>query len=219
MPTSSVAVTNSNIATSTNNITNINQNTVTVSNITLLSKVLYPYIVDVEVKTLQKFLNNNGYTIAKTGAGSKGNETTRMGPGTVAALKKFQNDNKIYPANGYNGIETRNKINSILSDEAKPASTTVPTVPVPLATTTSIVKLTKLLSLGKIDLEVKTLQKFLNNNGYTIAKTGAGSKGNETTRMGPGTVAALKKFQRDNSILANGYVGISTRTKINSLLK
>ena len=113
VPTSSVAVTNSNIATSTNNITNINQNTVTVSNITLLSKVLYPYIVDVEVKTLQKFLNNNGYTIAKTGAGSKGNETTRMGPGTVAALKKFQRDNSIL-ANGYVGISTRTKINSLL---------------------------------------------------------------------------------------------------------
>lgn len=79
-----------------------------------LTKVLSPRSVDAEVKILQKFLNANGYVIAKAGPGSKGKESLYMGQATVNALKKFQKDNGIYPANGYTGIATRNKINSKL---------------------------------------------------------------------------------------------------------
>ncbi len=59
---------------------------------------------------------------------------------------------------------------------------------------------TKNLKLFVIDEEVKKLQEYLNNNGYTISAVGPGSKGNETTKFGSLTKKALARFQTDNSI-------------------
>lgn len=51
-------------------------------------KILYSKFKD--IKTLQKFLNVNGFVIAKSGPGSLGKETTIFGPLTRKALLKFQ---------------------------------------------------------------------------------------------------------------------------------
>ena len=73
------------------------------------------------------------------------------------------------------------------------------------------------LTVGSLGSEVKTLQQFLNAHGYTIATTGAGSVGNETTKFGPATKAALIKFQKANNITpASGYFGAKTRAVLNS---
>ena len=67
--------------------------------------------------------------------------------------------------------------------------------------------------------DVLQLQKFLNNNGFAIAKTGVGSKGKETTYFGPATKAALVRFQKANKVPCTGFFGKMTRnvmkTKIN----
>jgi len=78
---------------------------------------------------------------------------------------------------------------------------------------------TKDLYLGVKDPEVKELQKFLNNNGFSVAQSGAGSKGNETDYFWHLTKDALIKFQKANNIVpAEGYFGRLTRAKINQLL-
>lgn len=64
-----------------------------------------------DVLELQKYLNNNGFVISKSGFGSKGNETNYFGPATRSALIKFQKANNIKPALGYFGLYTRNFIN------------------------------------------------------------------------------------------------------------
>lgn len=64
-------------------------------------------IVGDDVKALQVFLNTHGYIVAKSGAGSLGNETTRFGSATKAALVKFQKAKGIMPAAGYFGPKTR----------------------------------------------------------------------------------------------------------------
>jgi hypothetical protein len=69
-------------------------------------------MTNVDVKALQKFLNANGFIIAKTGAGSPGKETTLFGSATRSALIKFQKANKITPAVGYFGAVTRRLVNS-----------------------------------------------------------------------------------------------------------
>jgi hypothetical protein len=51
------------------------------------------------------------------------------------------------------------------------------------------------LQLGMTSSNVKQLQIFLNSQGFTVAKTGAGSSGHETTYFGPATKAALMRFQ------------------------
>lgn len=67
-----------------------------------------------DVKRLQVFLNANNCTIAYSGNGSPGNETTYFGEKTRLALVKFQELNGIQPAKGFFGPITRNKVNQIL---------------------------------------------------------------------------------------------------------
>jgi peptidoglycan hydrolase-like protein with peptidoglycan-binding domain len=77
---------------------------------------------------------------------------------------------------------------------------------------------TKDLSIGSKGTDVYNLQKFLNNHGFIIAKTGAGSKGNETTKFGSNTKAALMKFQKAHGIVpATGNFGPATRLYISKM--
>jgi peptidoglycan hydrolase-like protein with peptidoglycan-binding domain len=65
-----------------------------------------------DVKKLQQYLNAQGFIIARSGLGSKGNETTLFGPATQRALIAFQRANNIRPASGFLGPITRNFINT-----------------------------------------------------------------------------------------------------------
>ncbi len=82
------------------------------------------------------------------------------------------------------------------------------------------------VKMGSITEDVRELQKFLNKNGFIIAKTGPGSPGKETNVFSTGTQAALIKFQEKykNQILTpsglkkgNGILGPNTRRVINSM--
>ena len=70
---------------------------------------------------------------------------------------------------------------------------------------------------GSCGPAVKDLQRFLNRNGFTLATTGAGSAGQETSFFGPRTLAALKQFQSAYNIPATGVVDAQTRNLINSI--
>ena len=85
---------------------------------------------------------------------------------------------------------------------------------------------TKNLRLGNTDISVKALQQYLNASGFTVAKQGPGSPGNETNKFGALTKAALIKFQEAHAkeILAplgltrgTGIFGPATRSYLNSL--
>lgn len=83
--------------------------------------------------------------------------------------------------------------------------------------------LTAALSLGSVNTQVKILQQILNSDTDTqVAASGAGSPGQETTRFGPATLAAVKKFQQKYGIAGPGSagygrVGPATRAKLNSI--
>lgn len=73
------------------------------------------------------------------------------------------------------------------------------------------------LTIGSLGSEVKALQQFLNSHGYPVAASGAGSPGNETTRFGALTKAALIKYQKAKGITpAVGYFGPITRAAMNA---
>lgn len=72
------------------------------------------------------------------------------------------------------------------------------------------------LKLGMINNDVKELQKYLNANGFVVAKSGYGAKGKETITFGTKTKFALIKFQKTKKIIpANGSFESSTRKFIN----
>jgi stage II sporulation protein D len=87
------------------------------------------------------------------------------------------------------------------------------------AQTTSATTFTRNLTIGSVGEDVLALQKFLNNNGYTLATSGPGSPGNETTYFGILTRDALAKFQMANSIApAAGFFGPATRARVTAIM-
>ncbi len=74
------------------------------------------------------------------------------------------------------------------------------------------------LTLGSTSADVQTLQEFLNMKGFTVAASGAGSPGKETTYFGSRTKAALAKYQASVGVKpASGYFGPITRAYLKSI--
>lgn len=91
-------------------------------------------------------------------------------------------------------------------------SATAPVTPAPVM---AKVVFTKDLELGDTDADVRALQIFLNTNGFVVAKSGAGSPGNESTYFGVRTKTALAAFQKTKGIIpAAGYFGPKTRAAV-----
>ena len=59
------------------------------------TRALYPEVSGDDVKCLQQYLNDAGYTVAASGAGSAGNETSYFGSLTRAAVKAWQDGNGV----------------------------------------------------------------------------------------------------------------------------
>lgn len=85
---------------------------------TVPSRDLSPGATGEDVRTLQKLLNEHGFTVATSGPGSPGNETTLFGAATFAALKKFQTAQKITPAIGHYGPKTRAAFQTLVAKRA-----------------------------------------------------------------------------------------------------
>jgi peptidoglycan hydrolase-like protein with peptidoglycan-binding domain len=60
--------------------------------------------------------------------------------------------------------------------------------------------------------DVKELQKYLNQNGFALAQSGNGSRGNETDYFGTLTQHALTKFQNAHALEILQPIGLSTGT-------
>ncbi|MFA4999334.1 MAG: peptidoglycan-binding domain-containing protein [Parcubacteria group bacterium] len=83
---------------------------------------------------------------------------------------------------------------------------------------TSTYNFTRDLTVGSTGEDVRALQQYLNSKGFTVATSGAGSVGNESTYFGSLTKNALASFQAANGISPTaGYFGPITRAKIASL--
>ena len=128
-----------------------------------------------------------------------------------------------------NGIPVLSSVGTSTSAVASTTQTVIVTTQTtstssqPVITTPVVVSMpkfifTKNLTSGSVNAEVKSLQKFLNQFGFAVSVSGPGSKGNETSKFGPATQAALVKFQKAYSIKpAIGYFGPATRKVIESI--
>ena len=153
---------------------------------------------DAQVTEAQKILSSLGYlSITPTGY---------YGTITEGAVKAFQRANNISPV-GTVGPLTRAALNKhIGATSQSPAALATSTI-----SSTVSSSFTRPLTLGSTGPDVKALQQFLNNHGCTIAATGNGSPGNESTYFGIKTQQALARYQSANGITpAAGYFGPKT---------
>ncbi len=80
------------------------------------------------------------------------------------------------------------------------------------------VTFTRALTIGSTGTDVKCLQSLLNSNGYTVATTGVGSAGMETSYFGSLTLAAVQQFQAAKGWTPANQVGPLTRAALNTLV-
>jgi len=80
------------------------------------------------------------------------------------------------------------------------------------------VTFSRYLVVGSSGADVKCMQQILNNTGYTVASTGAGSPGNETTYFGPLTLSAVQKWQAAQGWVAANQIGPKSIAKLNAIL-
>ena len=197
------------------------QRPVTAVSATLISAIpaLPPYSTSLSygmknenVRNLQIFLNANGFTVSTSGPGSKGQETNYFGPATLQALNR-------YKAAYQTSISSVNAITSPVVNMAPSATSS--------SRLAKTFRFTTALNPFTTNLNVKNLQIFLNDQGFTVSTTGAGSRGFETSYFGNATKAALIRFQeyyRTEILTPNGltrgtgYFGPATMRKVNLLL-
>jgi hypothetical protein len=173
-----------------------------------------------DVKTLQIFLNDKGFTVSTTGPGSKGQETFYFGPATQSALNK------------YNSAPATSVVTVPCTTTSPSAGATTPStgVTTPVTGTNrlpSTFRFTRSLPPNTTSTDVKNLQIFLNDSGFTVSTTGPGSKGQETFYFGPATKSAVIRFQEyyksevltPNGLLkGTGLFGPASLKKANGVL-
>ena len=163
-----------------------------------------------DVVTLQNFLEGKGLLTMPAGI-AKGT----FGALTRTAVRAYQSSVGI-SATGYIGPKTLSAINADGSTSvavALSAPSTTTTAPSPAVASA----FERNLTVGMQGDDVRALQVYLNANGYTVADSGPGSSGSETTMFGAATRAALIKLQEAAGITPTaGYFGAKTREYLNA---
>ncbi len=153
---------------------------------------------------------------------------------TVYAVSQFQKKYGIVSSGtpettgfGNVGPKTRSYMNQLISQAKYPSLAQCLTVQPIITSVGTNISFVRTLKLGSTGADVKSLQVFLNNNGFVVSVSGIGSKGNESSYFGPATQKALIKFQEyyAKDILTpsgltkgTGYFGPATLKKVNTLL-
>lgn len=151
------------------------------------------------VRVLQRYLNEKGFFVARSGVGSKGKETGYFGSMTKAALLKFQSSVRLKMSGAFD-LETRTFLGCVTANP--PSAQRLPLF-------------TRDLALGAVGEDVRELQRYLNAQGFIVTTSGLGAPGKESDVFGPRTLVAVKRFQQARKILpANGFVGALTRASM-----
>jgi peptidoglycan hydrolase-like protein with peptidoglycan-binding domain len=145
-----------------------------------------------DVKMLQGLLQQRGYDVGPLDG--------QFGPKTEAALKAFQRANGL-TADGIFGPRTAPKLGVLHGTTSSPMGARAPSAS---ASTGNVSVGT--LKRGSRGDDVKMLQGLLQQRGYSVGPIDGifGSK----------TEAALKAFQRDNGLTADGILGAKTAPKL-----
>lgn len=196
------------------------------SSATILSPSLNQLSSDVTSDVIGNTCNgsNSVLSLAYVGAGTVTNTIT---PSATICTNPVGSGATVFSSGGGSTVSPT-ALATILAPSASTtaylnslANTTVPGCPAGwkcVPTSTSTPSFARNLTLGSIGSDVKALQMYLNAHGFTIAVSGTGSPGHESTYFGTLTKAAIAKFQSANGITpAAGYFGPITRKAISQL--
>ena len=110
------------------------------------------------------------------------------------------------------------KIKNVTSLSLAVGLFTVVVLSMPSSTKAAACEITRDLQMGVTGEDVLCLQKYLNGNGFDIAKMGAGAPGKETGEYKALTQAAVIAWQKANNISpAQGHFGPRSRATLASL--
>lgn len=174
-----------------------------------LDKALrYGTAVD-DVLTLQKFLNDNGYTLAESGPGSPGNETKFFGRRTREALKQYQRAHGLESELGVFGAQTRELISGNPGEVSAPENTPAET---------GALSFTRSMYRGTQGADVRDLQQLLAQDADVYPE------GLTTGYYGALTTKAVQRFQIKHGVVSGpgpgyGVVGPKTREKLAEVYK
>lgn len=183
------------------------------STVTVFARVLTGGDSGEDVRALQNSLRTLGFLPSSHAP------TLYFGPITEGALKGFQSSVGLSQTGVFDGA-TRTLLTQALSQRSS-----VGTTPPPSSGAIRFVWIRD-LQFGDTGEDVRVLQIFLNRIGYSLAASGPGSAGLETTYFGVATEQALIRFQEAyaNEILnpsgftrGTGYFGPSSRSKAESI--
>jgi hypothetical protein len=97
-----------------------------------------------------------------------------------------------------------------------PPLVTAPQTPPTTAAVAPKILFIRNLTRGAQGDDVKRLQVAMNERGFTVAVTGPGSPGNETSFFGPGLQSAVRRWQLANGLPGTGFFGPASRERLNA---
>lgn len=112
------------------------------------------------------------------------------------------------------GVSDVFRINPVVQPSAQVKMNEALNIKTPVISKSSF---TRNLRKGMTGKDIKDLQIFLNNRGFSVSIAGIGSKGKETMYFGSSTQRAVMAFQKANHLPPTGYFGPMTRVLISEL--
>lgn len=91
-------------------------------------------------------------------------------------------------------------------------TTNAQTVTTTSTSTIPLCEITRGLTIGSSGEDVRCLQRYLNWSGFTVAATGSGSPGNESTYFGSLTANAVTRWQNANASQVLVPAGLTSGT-------
>ncbi|HEY4527012.1 MAG TPA: FN3 associated domain-containing protein [Candidatus Paceibacterota bacterium] len=148
------------------------------------------------------------YTRASSGGGGGGGKKQTDIPATTPALAPTT------PVAGGTVLDNlRAQLNALLAQLAALTGQSTPNANAYIHANANA-SFMRSLSVGLTGDDVKALQQYLNAHGHTVAASGPGSPGNETSFFGPATKAALIKLQEAAGIDPIGIFGPKTQAYV-----
>ena len=175
-----------------------------------------------EVKALQQYLNYSGYTVATSGPGSAGSETSSFGGLTKAALMKFQTA-KVVSATGVLDNTTRALLDRLAGRPSGSSVTTSTTTPTTTSSTSSTDATTASLSaeIATLKAQISSLQTQITSPSSQIATlttkvNGSGSSNSSTVASSVLSISAIKVSNggEDGYVDKDDYITITFNTAI-----